>query len=162
MHNMYLFGYHVCIHIRCSFICLQIQGLKSYLLHYAIVQCTSASDLASSSEPAAAALRSTILAALAVLIKRSWLDADSRMPSPAVDGAFFQASAPRDEATNLSGRAPYEPPPMNHKYHTGMQRCISYWHVAPAIKTGDDSPDSLGGVGCGPTSRVRAARCNRC
>ena len=35
------------------------------------------------------------LAALAVLVKRSWLSADGGAPSPAVDAAFFQVGGKR-------------------------------------------------------------------
>ncbi len=70
---------------------VKVQGLRSYLLHYALVRCTSPDDgVASGPGPASSALRSTLLASLAVLVKRSWLDLEGRVPNPAADAAFFQ------------------------------------------------------------------------
>ena len=69
-------------------------ALRSYLLHYVIVRCTSHHEdpVASGDGPAASAMRSMLMATLAVLIKRSWLDPEGR-PKPAADAAFFQEMA---------------------------------------------------------------------
>ncbi|KAG1679648.1 hypothetical protein FOA52_006165 [Chlamydomonas sp. UWO 241] len=66
----------------------EVLALRSYLLHYAVVRCASLPDPAAAGGPAANALRSTLLAALAVLVKRSWLDADCN-PDATSGAAFF-------------------------------------------------------------------------
>ena len=64
-------------------------ALRSYLLHYIIVRSTSPEDPASAAGPAGSALRSTLTAVLAVLVKRGWLNA-AGAPNPEADAAFFQ------------------------------------------------------------------------
>ncbi len=88
----------------------QVISLRSYLLHYAIARCSAPDSPPPQPHPshshhhhhhhhhshsvgvdvaAFAALRSTLTSALAVLVKRSWLDASGR-PDLAQDSAFFQ------------------------------------------------------------------------
>ncbi len=55
-----------------------------------MVRCSSPNDPTSGPGPAAAAVRSTLTAALALLLKRGWIDPESQQPNAAVDTAFFQ------------------------------------------------------------------------
>ncbi|GAX80807.1 hypothetical protein CEUSTIGMA_g8243.t1 [Chlamydomonas eustigma] len=68
---------------------IEVQSLRSYLLHYCLLRCTSPEDPTSLGNTSASAVRSTMMGALAVLIKRGWLDSEGN-PEPATDAAIFQ------------------------------------------------------------------------